>query len=251
LFGTAAFYDLESKAERAQSVAHLEHFFFRACRETKPDLFVEAGAKDATSSRRARRYLPDARIVAFEANPLNYERFSTRENGRLNVEYVHCALTGSDGDVTFIMRADDGSPRSDGQGSLLTRTDGSQGRPVTVKAARLDTHFPSNTFNSCAIWIDVEGATRDVLAGATGIMPNVSLMFIEVEDRQYWAGQWLSGDVLKFCHSHGLVPIARDFQSRYQYNLLLVRRSMLRHPQFRNVWANYHSEIGLWARRPR
>jgi hypothetical protein len=48
-------------------------------------------------------------------------------------------------------------------------------------------------------------------------------MFIEVEERTFWDGQWLDHDVSVFLQKHGLIPIARDYQSLYQHNVLFLR----------------------------
>ena len=64
----------------------------RRCGELAPDLFIEAGAKDACASRRFREGLPDARVVAFEANPFTFKRFKKKiDYPAEGVEYVHRA----------------------------------------------------------------------------------------------------------------------------------------------------------------
>lgn len=217
------------KDERRRSVVGLETLFFEICTALSPDLFIEAGAKDASSSRRARAYLPKARIVAFEANPHTYRRFHRNpDNAAKDVRYLNLALSDADGPVTFNVRVIKGKPSADGQNSLLVRQDSRvDNLEVTVEATRLDRHFPSDTFDSAALWVDVEGANRQVLMGATGILHKAAVIFIEVEDKSFWNGQWLAKDVLKYLGEHDLVEVARDHQSRHQYNSLLIRRDLL------------------------
>ena len=50
---------------------------------------------------------------------------------------------------------------------------------------------------------------------------------VEVEDRSFWKGQWLAGEVLSFLHGCGLVPVARDHQSAHQFNVVLVRSTLM------------------------
>ena len=78
LLSSASYYDLSDRESRLRSVRDLEGLFLRMCRAARPTLFIEAGAKDAATSRRARRYLPNARIIAYEANPHTYGRFGGR-----------------------------------------------------------------------------------------------------------------------------------------------------------------------------
>jgi len=243
LLQSARSYDLSVKAERLRSVSELEYLFFRIVRELDPDLFVEAGAKDGSTSRRARKYLPLATITAFEANPFTYRRFeSAFSAGSGKISYLHRALSDADGEVTFNVRVVNGKPAADGQGSILTSQDTSVGhQAVTVNASRLDTFFPADTFNRCAIWMDVEGASRQVLKGATSILPQVDALFIEVQDRPGWENQWLSSDVMQFLADFDLMPICRDFQARYLYNILFLRSVNLRNDRVRLFIAEHLS----------
>lgn len=218
------------KRSRAKTVRRLEELFFDICTVASPDLFVEAGAKDASTSRRARSHLPNARIVAFEANPYTYRRFEAHpDNGPKRVEYLNRALNDQDGLVTFNVRVIGGKPSGDGQSSLLARNSPSTGmKPVTVDASRLDSRFPSDSFSKAVMWVDVEGANKKVLTGAEGILPKVVAIFIEVEDRAFWDGQWLTSDVADYLNTFGLVEVGRDFQSKHQHNVLYVSGDLAR-----------------------
>lgn len=239
LLSTARGYNLSEKAERVRSVQDLEVLFLRICRELQPDLFVEAGAKDAETSRRARKYV-NGRIVAFEANPFTYENFRSKDNLSRNVEYLHRALSDRDGDVSFNVRVVDGRNAADGKGSLLQSHDGTVGyTKVTVAGSRLDTFFPPASFRRWASWVDVEGASKQALTGASEILDQCEAIYIEVSDRATWEGQWLTGDVIDYLDRFGLVPMARDFQSRYLYNMLFVRREYIRQDRIRLFLIEY------------
>jgi FkbM family methyltransferase len=243
LFGTAQHYDLRERAERSRSASDLARFFFRVVRACQPSLFIDAGAKDAGSSRRARRYLQTARIVAFEANPYTYKRFSSISKPEHRVEYVHLALSDNDGLVTFnVRKSAEGTPIADGRGSLLRRRDEEHGHEeVTVPAATLDKFFSDFPFDSCALWIDVEGACGAVLRGGNNVLGKASVALVEVEDREFWEQSWKMPDVASFLYDRGMVAIARDFQSRYQYNVVFVRDSLLHNDEFRFLLTQYRS----------
>lgn len=243
LFQSAGGYDLRSKADRKRSTDDLERLFFRIVRELSPDLFIEAGAKNGSTSRRARRYLPEALITAFEANPMNFARYSPNfESHPDRISYLHQALSDADGEVTFNVRIVDGRPAADGQGSLLTSENSSSPhKVVTVPAVRLDSHFSADSFDRCAVWMDVEGASKQVLEGGSGILDKIDALFIEVEDRVMWDGQWLGKDVMAFLLQYDLVPFARDYQSRYQYNVLFLKRPYLDNARVRLFFAEYLS----------
>jgi hypothetical protein len=92
LMSTAVKYDLSLPAEKLRSVRELVRLFFHLTAIFEVDLFIEAGAKDAETSRYAYRKLrPRPRIVAFEANPLVYERFSPINAPFVEFSYEHKA----------------------------------------------------------------------------------------------------------------------------------------------------------------
>lgn len=152
LFQTASGYNLRLRDERRASNRDLERFFFKATRALNPDLFIEPGANDAVSSRRARRYLPSARIMAFEANPVAYDHFNAAYgNASHRVEYIHKALSDRTGVTEFFVHIGaDGQPISNGQASLLQRLDGIVEKKVSVECAKLDDEVGSD-FHKCAI----------------------------------------------------------------------------------------------------
>lgn len=251
LHSAAAFFDLTSKDGRLVSVKAVEKFFFQLCKVFLPELFIEAGAKDASISRRARRYLPEARIVAFEANPHNFTVYAPQIDKKDRLEYLNLALDEKSGTVQFQLQIEADEKRvaaEAGHHSLLKRVDvPSKYEEVSVPAVSLDEFFV-NDLASCALWIDVEGAASRVLEGAKQVLGAATHMLIEVEDRALWTGQWLRPQVLTFLGDAGFTPVVRDFQSRYQYNVLLVRTTLLERDRFRHSLATYFSTIGSGLR---
>lgn len=245
LFCAAANYDVDSPTDRRRSTRDLERLFFQLVRILQPELFIEAGAKDATASRRARRFLEQARIVAFEANPHTFARFSsTVDYAADRVEYTHLGLSDSVGSVTFNVQRDEaGAPRANGRGSLMNQQDCPDGtEAVTVPCTTLDEFFRDENYARSAMWVDVEGATELVLGGGPLALSKAAAVFIEVEDRSVWEGQWLRPDVSAHLFDAGLVPIARDFQSRYLYNILYVRTDLLNVDRLRWALTKWHSD---------
>ncbi len=244
MLATAASFDLQNPDERRRSALELSRFFFHVASVISPDLFIEAGAKEAGASRRARRLLDPKRIVAFEANPYTHKRFSAKyDNPAHGVEYLHLALSDSPGSVSFnVNLTHDGKPAADGQGSLLVHDNKPDGTTaVTVEATTLDTFFAAHEYTSAACWMDVEGALEGVLVGGQATLEKAGVVIIEVEDREYWGGQWLRHDVVSYLYDRGLVPIARDYQSRYQYNIVFVRASELDNSRVRWALAQHRS----------
>ena len=176
---------------------------------------------------------PETSVTAFEANPYNFRKFSTLTDfAAAGVDYRLNALTDHEGPVTFNVLIEEGGvarkPAS-GRSSLLTRTDTTaRHEEVTVTGTTLDACFSDQT-GTLALWVDVEGAAGKLLAGAARTLPRVQSLMIEVETRAFWSGQWLHTDICAHLMGAGLIPVARDFEFRHQFNILFVHPAVLAH----------------------
>lgn len=248
----SAYFGELSKTERKASVELLEGLFFGLVSKMAPPLFIEAGAKDPLVSRRVRELLgATVSVVAFEANPFTFERFNkTRDHAALGVDYRNVALSTEPGSVTFnVRRREDGLPHADGRASLLKQVTYEHGHiEVSVDATTLDLVVGEFGVLECMLWVDVEGALREVLSGGKETLERAQVVFIEVEDRQVWEGQWLAARVQEFFLEAGLSPVARDFQSKHQYNLVFVRNDLLDSPHFTSSMDSYYASIGATGR---
>jgi FkbM family methyltransferase len=226
-------YEVVDAETRSRSVHALVELFFEIVESMGVRRFVEAGAKEGSASLRAARLAGVERVVAFEPNPYTFRRFASSFEGS-GVAYERMALVdGDQREVTFyVKRTTEGRPRADGQGSLLVPKDHQPGcEQVTVDAVSLDGYIGAPDGVSTALWVDVEGASAAVLRGATALLHDTSVLIVEVEARPAWFGQeWLASDVIAFLRRRGLEPVARDRQSRFQFNVVFVRSDELRHP---------------------
>ena len=250
LLSRTSIYDMANRHERVGTVDALTTLFFELVEQLGVERFVEAGAKDGTASIRAAALPSVAVAVAFEANPYTFERFNPqlREHG---VEHEHKALSDREGVVDFLVRLNaEGRPISDGQASLLERFDYSPGHVrVAVDAVTLDGYFASAPGIRTAIWMDVEGATSMVVRGGSRLLAETEVAIVEVEERVSWEGQeWLRVDVVREMRRLGLVPIARDRQSRFQFNIVFVRKERRRHPSVEGALRSWRGRIRALGR---
>ncbi len=247
----AAGFDLRNNG-RYRSAYRLDEFFFELVGLCAPALFIEAGAFEADASRRVKRRCPAARVVAFEANPYNYAHFtSTIDYAAEGVEYVERALTDEPGTVTFHLAREHGGRdvgQVAGSHSLKQRDVDILGQPLTgateevsVEGVTLDGFFPEVT-GPVAMWVDVEGASREVLTGGPGVLRQCAVLKIEVEERQWWRDQWLSLEVIEHLVEAGLVPIARDVPGVGQFNLVCVGGDFAHSEAFRSAHERYARE---------
>lgn len=217
--------------QRTRSVVAAEQLFFDLVERIRPALLIEAGAKDGGTAARVKSMLPDVRSVAFEANPYTFRRFRRLHGGgKSGVEYLHLALSDQPGEVSFCVRVrHDGRPSADGQGSLLPRVAhiGYGHVEVSVQATTLDEFFADDQRAPCAMWMDVEGASMQVLAGAAEVLQRTAVLIVEADEQAIWDGGALRRDLVQMLREQGFEVVARDFQSRYQMNLVFVRRDLI------------------------
>lgn len=76
----------------------------------------------------------------------------------------------------------------------------------------------------------MEGFQKQVLFEAKNILAdkNCKLIKIEVEEIEKFKDQsFLSKDIESFLHDYSFVPIFRDFEYDYQYNVLYIKKDLL------------------------
>jgi FkbM family methyltransferase len=231
-------------------VADLDTLFHDLVVLARPAIFVEGGAFEADTSLRVAAALPNCRAVAFEANPYVYDRFSaSRDFAAGSVEYVHQALADEPGTVVFRVVSASSSLADDrvqGYNSMLPREGGDwlgdvEYEEVEVPATTLDAEF-GDAEAPAAMWLDVEGATGIVLAGAQRFLDRCDVLKIEVEEAPFWTGQWLAEDVVEAVAKHGLAPVARDIQDEDQYNQLFVSERLLERPDIQERLAEHRAK---------
>jgi FkbM family methyltransferase len=249
----AAHIDVERLDETEHSSAELVRLFHQLQRFAQPNCFLEVGAFQGEFSRGIKAAWPEARVVAFEANPHNHAHYSGMHGfAQLGVDYRNQAVTDKAGPVRFQVQT-----RRDGEemmsskpdDSLLRRSrDGVEYQEVEVEGVTLaDVVRPGERVS---IWMDVEGAQRQALTGAAPILSQVETMIIEVEEHRYWQDQWLLPDVDDFLIAHGLLPVARDFAGPYQFNMLYAREGVLNQPEASWLLVEFASRLGRFRREP-
>lgn len=229
----AAFYPNAGRG-RLDSAAYLDRLFHELLALAQPHLFVEAGAYRAETSRRVRLDHPNCRVVAFEGNPYNVKSVTAElDLDSLGVDYRHCAVADQPGQQVFRLRrrvAGEEMRPVTGNSSLLPRVgDDTEYEEITVPAVSLDSEF-AGVPGTAAAWIDVEGASRLVLAGANDFLDQCDLLMIEVEEVEQWRDQWLSLDVITHLLGRGFVPVARDIEYENQFNIVFAGHRFSRRP---------------------
>lgn len=234
----AALHDAdEAGLTTAQLQRRVRTAFRSMARLTDPTLTLEIGAFEAGFSRWVKRELPQARAVAFEANPLVWAHHRAQVTA-LGVEYLNLAVGPDNGPVTLNVPRDfDGRARDpvNRMASLGSNLRSEEQVAVEVPGVRLDDAVPLGAEDRMVAWIDVEGALGAVLPASGATLGRAAAVYVEVEAEPMWDGQWLDLDVLEWFEGIGMVPVLRDRQRREQYNVLLVPTAAAATPEVTRI----------------
>jgi FkbM family methyltransferase len=196
----------------------LSEQFFKMQKDINPDHCIEVGAHAAEFSVNISKQF-GIKATAFEAGSLVYEKYKNQANSNL-VSYLNYAISDVDGTVTFKVT----NNQMYGNSGIVQRVGFEHTEIEEVKSYRLDTYFKDAEFNNACLWIDVEGANKQVLSGSIKTLNKVSSIFIETEDQTYWENQWLTADVVNFLNSQGFILKASEKIYDAQQNLIFIKK---------------------------
>ena len=213
-----------------EAVLKTKYLFLNLIKALRPDAVLDVGSMDGSDSLRFRRMCPAARIVAYEANPHNFDRMAADPRLRdARVELSSSLVSSSDRARLYVSRASVENTGNKGTSSSLRPIDDSQVvEEVDVPATTLRAEVGRLGLGgrSLALWIDVEGAAWDVLAGAKDLGARILVAHVEAETLANWSGQKLKDDVVRMAGSLGLELLARS-RNDAQQDLVFVDRGLL------------------------
>lgn len=215
------------------SILNTEILFQLLVKYLKPEIICDVGTLDASHSILLRHISKYPRIIAFEANPYNYNKII--ESGIAateNIEVIHKAVSNQPGKLVFHVQkytTNAGQEWMAGTSSILQRSlDVGDTEEVSIEAIRLDTFLKENEpgidNKSIALWIDVEGAGYEVLEGLSEITNSIIFIQVEVETEEVWRGQKLKPDVLVLLNKLGFIEIGRGKHEK-QHDLVLINKN--------------------------
>lgn len=230
---------------------HSSHYF-ELQKILKPDVFLEVGAFEASFSRTMKKMFPNSKVWAFEANPFNYDHYKDLNS---NINYLNLAISDTNNKINFYLQDKnlmDGSEleKIRGNNSILNRNDDTISyKKIEIDSITLDNFIDNNYIdeNSVSLWVDVEGANKNILFGFDKYIENAYSIYIEVEEISYWKNQWLSKDVVDHLRTKNFIPVTRDFEDNNQYNIIFIHKEILNEHNVKiKKWINdYFDFIGL------
>ena len=189
--------------DRATRVSRdpLTHKEIAALIEKPNPTILEIGCNDGGDTLAFLHAMPDAKIYCFEPDPRAVERFKSNLGSSLaRVRLYQIAISDRKGQIDFHTSTSDDVdfPKGwDRSGSIRrpkshlavypwVRFDES----ITVNTCRLDDWCTENDIKEIDfIWMDVQGAEGDVIAGATRILEKTRFVYTEYGNDELYEGQ--------------------------------------------------------------
>lgn len=211
----------------------------------RPEVVCDVGSMDGSEALWFSRLLPEARIELFEANPVNFQAIVTRFGVvQRKINLVNKAAWRENGPLSFFLENVEDT-RGTGEhlrgiSSTRSRSNPAESKgsvKVPVNAVRLDTHLDSLAPPpvTVALWIDVEGASFEVLEGVRNLGSRLLFLHLEVETLEFWKGQKLKPEVLALARSLGFEQLARG-RTEEQHDVVLIHNALsAEHPFKLNI----------------
>jgi FkbM family methyltransferase len=161
-------------------VAAFEHVFVKKEYEfrlrEKPSIIVDVGANVGMSAVYFSQRYPDARVIAIEPEPGNFDILSRNSERFTNIVPVHAGLWNRDGYVTI---------RDGGQGNWGMRvSDVTEPSDSLVRALRIQTLLKKYNIQQIDLLkIDAEGAECEILEDFPSWIDRVRFICAELHDR--------------------------------------------------------------------
>lgn len=214
-------------------ITHTKGLFSSLLKAASADCVCDIGSRDGDQALLFRQLLPQAAVLAFEANPFNFQRMAARpELKAQRIEILPLAVADRAGRLKFhVTDVDYSNPNENlGTSSLLVHEGLKIKETVEVEACRIDDfllqHQPAA--RRIGLWIDVEGAEYAVLEGMARIRDRVVALHVETARTPLRLGQKTYEQVRALLDSLGFEPCGTNMDARSTWgDVVFVSRQAL------------------------
>ena len=195
--------------------------FISLIKEIQSDLILDIGSRDGLDALFFKHSLPKSEVIAFEANPILFEKMISDEilvNN--NIKILPYAVSNKSGTAKFHITDVDYSKNdtSDhGTSSLYIHPNLTILKSVDVKTIRLDEYLNTinyQKYNKIAAWIDVEGLEFSVLQGIDGLRDRIKVIHIETAKKAMRYGQKNLAEITQLLKKFSFEPIGTNIRSK-------------------------------------
>jgi FkbM family methyltransferase len=171
-----------------------------------PEIILDLGSATACQSIQFSILFPNAKIYAFECNPLSIKQCYTNIANLENIEVVDKAVYNKSGLIEFysILNDTDTSSIYEFSKDYLKTFEKLEEKRINVKATRIDKWAKEKGIKKIDLcWLDLQGAEYEAIEGMGDLIVNVQALYIEVAEKTLYNGQKLIDDVKNLLENKG------------------------------------------------
>jgi 2-O-methyltransferase len=192
---------------------------------------LEIGCNDGNDTLAFLHVMPQAKIYCFEPDPRAIARFKNNLGPHLDkIKLFEIAISDRTGQIGFHASSGGDSDFPDGwdfsgsirrpKNHLIEHPSVKFEKTIIVNTCRLDDWCTANDVKQVDfIWMDVQGAEGDVIAGATKILQKTRFLYTEYSNNELYEGQLSLKSLLAQLPSFDVV-------ARYPGDVLLKNRKI-------------------------
>ena len=186
-------------------------------------LILEVGCNDGTDTLDFLETFKDCKIYCFEPDPRAIKQFKVQDK---RCKLFKIAISNEDGETTFNLSGgkdpygkmddwDQSSSIKKPKKHLKDYPWCNFDKKIKVKTKKLDTWAKENNINEVDfMWVDVQGAERELIEGGINTLNNTKYLYTEFYDEEMYEGQLNLQQIL------GLLPTF-EIVKRFGNNVLL------------------------------
>jgi FkbM family methyltransferase len=190
--------------------------FINIQEKIQPDIAIEVGAYDGDFSKSMAKFNIDT--YAFEASPYIYNKYKDQMS---DVIYINKAVSDKDGLIKFEVQLDS-DPTYAGNNSIKNRNEDKDYNYIDVESVSIYEYFKDKPFNKAVLWVDSEGANKEVLLGIKDRITDFASICIEVETQDFWKDSWKKDDVVEYLTSCGFLVLFELLYNTGQFDLIFI-----------------------------
>lgn len=169
-----------------------------------PNVILDIGSRDLDQSIEFSSVYNDAKIIAFEPNPPQYNICLDKSKPYLNIKVEQLAISNTSGTLDFYV-----THGNVGASSLLKPMNvpfasTQDFTKITVPSVRLGEWLDKNNIDKVDImWLDTQGVELDALKSMGDKIKQVKFIHCEASELPYYEGHLLKTDLVKFLEENG------------------------------------------------
>ncbi|MFX1555200.1 MAG: FkbM family methyltransferase [Promethearchaeota archaeon] len=191
---------------RSKTFVEREFLDFILDKIEKPEIILDLGSATAFQSIEFSIVFPDAKIYAFECNPLSIKKCHENIINLENIEVVDKAVYNKDGFIKFypILNYNDASSLYKFSKDYLNTIEKFEQKMINLKATRIDTWAKEKEIRKIDLcWLDLQGAEYEAIEGIGDLIYNIQALYIEVAEKAIYNGQKLIYDIKDLLENKG------------------------------------------------